>query len=232
MKEYFNNIYTESKEKFFNSLTKDLNNKVKRFIVTVNPESVMIAQKSKEMSSILLNKNYTLVADGISIIKKAKKYNLTFKDRITGIDIATFLLEELNRTKKSLYLFGSKQEVLDDLVAKIKKEYPNIVLLGYTNGYVKDKDKVFKTIIDLRPDVCLVALGIPMQELLINKYFSKVKKGIYIGVGGSFDVLSGQKKRAPKFFINHNLEWLYRIIKEPKRLKRFCKNNILFLFKR
>ena len=78
-----------------------------------------------------------------------------------------------------------------------------------------------KKIVKLNPDICLVALGIPYQEKLINKYIDIAKKGIYVGVGGSFDVLSGTKKRAPKIFIKLNLEWLYRLICEPKRLKRF-----------
>ena len=86
-------------------------------------------------------------------------------------------------------------------------------------------------IVKLNPDICLVALGIPKQELLISKYIENAKKGIYIGVGGSFDVLSGVKKRAPKIFIKLNLEWLYRIIKEPKRIKRFWNNNVKFLIK-
>ena len=75
-----------------------------------------------------------------------------------------------------------------------------------------------------------VALGAPQQELLIHKYFRSDRKGIYIGVGGSFDVLSGKKQRAPSFFIRHNLEWLYRITKEPKRIKRFWNSNVKFLF--
>ena len=84
----------------------------------------------------------------------------------------------------------------------------------------------------MQPDICLVALGIPEQELLINKYFNKFKKGIFIGVGGSFDVLSGHKKRAPKLMIKLHLEWLYRIIKEPKRFKRFWESNIKFMLKK
>ena len=116
------------------------------------------------------------------------------------------------------------------MVNKIKIEYPNINILGYSDGYVKDRDKVFKKIIKLKPDVCLVALGIPHQEKLIYKYLDKFEKGIFVGVGGSFDVLSGSKKRAPKVFIKLNLEWFYRIICEPKRLKRFWNNNVKFIF--
>ena len=79
-------------------------------------------------------------------------------------------------------------------------------------------------------DIVLVALGMPIQEKLIYKHLNEFDKGIFVGVGGSFDVLSGTKKRAPEFFIQHNLEWLYRITKEPSRLKRFYNNNIKFLF--
>ena len=87
-----------------------------------------------------------------------------------------------------------------------------------------------KKIIKLKPDICLVALGIPEQEKLILKYYDKAEKGIFMGVGGSFDVLSGCKKRAPRISIKLNLEWLYRIIKEPKRLKRFYQYNLKYLF--
>ena len=80
------------------------------------------------------------------------------------------------------------------------------------------------------PDIILVALGMPQQELLIYKHIKEFSKGIFIGVGGSFDVISGMKKRAPEFFVKLNLEWLYRIMSEPKRLKRFWDNNIKFLF--
>ena len=87
-----------------------------------------------------------------------------------------------------------------------------------------------RQITELDPDLVFVALGAPQQELLIHKYFRSDRKGIYIGVGGSFHVLSGKKQRAPSFFIRHNLEWLYRITKEPKRIKRFWNSNVKFLF--
>ena len=99
------------------------------------------------------------------------------------------------------------------------------------NGYEKDKDKVFLDIVSKKPDIVLVALGIPLQEKLIYKYLDKFEKGIFVGVGGSFDVISGHKKRAPKVFIKLNLEWLYRIMKEPSRLKRFYDSNVKFIFK-
>lgn len=192
----------------------------------------MKSYKNIEIKEMLLNDNNILVPDGISIIKKAKQYNINIKERITGVDISSKALEICNKNKKSIYLFGSKKEVLDKLIININQKYPNINIVGFSDGYVEDKDKIMQEIISLSPDLILIALGVPNQELLINKYIEKAKKGVFIGVGGTFDVLSGCKKRAPKLFIKLNLEWLYRIICEPTRLKRFIQNNIVFMFKK
>ena len=98
-------------------------------------------------------------------------------------------------------------------------------------GYIQDKDAAFDEIVNSNPDAVLVALGIPAQEILIYNHYDKFEKGIFIGVGGSFDVLSGVKKRAPQIFIKMNLEWLYRIACEPKRIKRFYQSNVKFIAK-
>ena len=135
-----------------------------------------------------------------------------------------------NKQKKSVYFLGAKKEVLDLLIEKVKKDYPDLVIAGYENGYVEDKEKAYEEIKKVKPDVVLVAIGIPYQELLIYKNLNDFDKGIFMGVGGSFDVLSGFKKRAPKIFIKLKLEWLYRITTEPKRLKRFFKSNVKYLF--
>lgn len=231
MKELFDKLYNKEESSFYNILSKNLKNNKKMFIVTANPETFMISEKDEEMKKLLLDKDTILVPDGIGIVKAARMINYDVKERITGIDIANKLLELGDKQKKTIYLFGSKQEVIDSMKNVIKEKYPNLVLVGATNGYEKDKDKVFEKIVKQKPDIVLVALGIPAQEKLIYKHLDKFDKGIFVGVGGSFDVISGHKKRAPKIFIKLNLEWLYRIIKEPKRLKRFYDSNVKFLFK-
>ncbi len=231
MEKYFNLLYQDTFTSYTKLLQKKLENKEKSFIVTVNPETIIAAEKDSEVNNLLLDKASNLVPDGIIIVKAAHKLKIPIKERITGIDISSFLLEEANRKSYSLYLFGAKEEVIEILAAKIKKEYPHINLVGYSNGYVSNKEEIMQDIIKKSPDICLVGLGIPEQEKLIYKYFKQAKKGIYVGVGGSLDVLSGTKKRAPKLFIKLNLEWLYRLIKEPTRLKRFWNNNIKFLLK-
>lgn len=232
MKDILGKIYNEEENIFYSILEDLLTTNKKKFIITVNPEIIMKSYKNIEIKEMLLNDNNILVPDGISIIKKAKQYNINIKERITGVDISSKALEICNKNKKSIYLFGSKKEVLDKLIININQKYPNINIVGFSDGYVEDKDKIMQEIISLSPDLILIALGVPNQELLINKYIEKAKKGVFIGVGGTFDVLSGCKKRAPKLFIKLNLEWLYRIICEPTRLKRFIQNNIVFMFKK
>lgn len=232
MKDILEKIYNEEENIFYSILEDLLITNKKKFIITVNPEIIMKSYKNIEIKEMLLNDNNILVPDGISIIKKAKQYNINIKERITGVDISSKALEICNKNTKSIYLFGSKKEVLDKLIININQKYPNINIVGFSDGYVEDKDKIMQEIISLSPDLILIALGVPNQELLINKYIEKAKKGVFIGVGGTFDVLSGCKKRAPKLFIKLNLEWLYRIICEPTRLKRFIQNNIVFMFKK
>lgn len=230
MRKYINRLYKKDFNSYCNMIKNDLKNNKKRFVVTVNPETLMMAKKDEEVRKLLTNKGVSLVPDGIVVVKTSKWLKMPVKERITGIELMQELLNIANINSYSIYLFGAKKEVLSALVKKIKREYPHITILGATDGYVKNKDAIMKKIIKLKPDICLVALGIPVQEKLILKYYDKAEKGIFMGVGGSFDVLSGCKKRAPQLFIKLNLEWLYRIIKEPKRIKRFYQYNLKYLF--
>lgn len=231
MIEYFKRLHSKSAESFYKQMKKKLKDEQKQFIVTANPETFMKAEQDEIMNEMLLDENTTIVPDGIGIVKAAKMINFDVKERIPGIDIATKLLEYGNELKKCIYLFGAKEEVITSLKEVLFNNYPNLKIVGAKNGYEKDRDKAFKDIIKKEPDIVLVALGIPEQEKLIYKHLDKFQKGIFVGVGGSFDVISGHKKRAPKIFRKLNLEWLYRILKEPKRIKRFYDSNIKFLFK-
>lgn len=231
MRDYFNNLYTGSCESFYRQLKDSMVNENKMFVVTANPETFMIAQKNFSFDEVLKKDSTIIVPDGIGILKAAKLLSVPVKEKITGVDIASFLLETANQDKKSVYLYGAKENVVQTLFDRIRLKFPDITVAGFQNGYEKNEDIVFEDILDKKPDVILVALGIPKQELLIDKYYERFGKGIFVGVGGSFDVLSGCKKRAPKIFIKLNMEWLYRILSEPKRIKRFIKSNVVFILK-
>lgn len=231
MRKYFEKIYQDGFEQFVNVLETKMDNEEKTFVITANPETLMIGADTPSFDEILKSDKTLIVPDGIGVVKGAHMLDIPVKERVTGVEIVQKLFELLNEKSRSLYLLGAKQEVLQKLVERIKVEYPNIALLGYQDGYIKNKDEVFEQMAELKPDVVLVALGIPAQEQLIYKHYDNFDKGIFVGVGGSFDVLSGTKKRAPQIFIKLNLEWLYRITKEPKRIKRFYVSNVKFISK-
>lgn len=230
MRTYYDKLYKGTKKEFLNILKERIAGGKQAFVITANPEILMLGRKLPEMNAALVDKETLIVPDGIGVIRGGAQLGYAFKERIPGVEICESLFDYADKKGCSIYLFGAEKSVLEALVAKIRKEYPGAVLAGYTDGYVKDKEKVFCRITEMQPDIVLAALGAPRQELLIHKYYRRAGKGIFIGVGGSFDVLSGRKKRAPAFFIRHNLEWLYRIASEPKRLKRFWDSNVKFLF--
>ena len=231
LRKYFDKLYCGGKEQFYADIKGTLLKEEKRFVVTANPETIMIAEKNEEFQKCLFKEYVTIVPDGVGIIKGAKMLGYPQRETITGIGLVEYLLTVCNENKKSIFLFGAKPEVVEKLNEVIKSNYPDIVVAGYENGYVENKQEVFEKIKKLSPDLILIALGIPNQELLIDENINDFQKGIFIGVGGSFDVLSGMKKRAPKIFIKLHLEWLYRIITEPKRIKRFIDSNVKYLFR-
>ncbi len=231
MKSFYENLYKQSKKSYFKYLEDILLNNEKKFIITANPETFSLGIKNNEIGDMLINKNNSVVADGIGISASANMLGYEIKERIPGVDVTEYLFKLCDKYKKSICILGSKEEVLNELKEVFKEKYKNAKILDFTNGYIDSKDEHFDKIKKLKPDVVIVALGIPNQELLINKHIKDFESGIFIGVGGSLDVLSGNKKRAPKFFIKLNIEWLYRIICEPSRIKRFYQNNIKFGFK-
>lgn len=229
---YIRKTYRGNKESFFKILEDNLVNENKMFIVTANPETFMKADSIPEFNEALIKSSTTIVPDGIGVVKAANYIGIKdIKERITGVDISYKLLEYANKYSKSIFLLGATEEVISLTIKNIKKDYPNVNILGYSNGFVEDKDKVFEDIVKLNPDIILVALGVPRQEILISKHFDKFNKGIFVGVGGTFDVISGTTKRAPKMVQTLNIEWLYRIFGDKERMKRFYDSNIKFIFK-
>ena len=123
--------------------------------------------------------------------------------------------------QKTFYLIGGKQTVIEKCVAKLKEDFPGINIVGYRNGYLKDegdKQSLIADIVSKKPDVVFVAMGSPKQELLMEE-IQKAHNAIFQGLGGSFDVYVGAVERAPKWWLDHNLEFAYRLIRQPKRIK-------------
>ncbi|WP_099974327.1 WecB/TagA/CpsF family glycosyltransferase [Lactobacillus terrae] len=213
---YFDNFTVES---FHQQLIDDIKNKNNRFIVTPNPEIVLNARDDKNFQNIINQNADYVIPDGIGIIKGANKLGTPLPERITGFDTTMFLIEEANKQGLKLYILGSTNEVITASANRIKSEFSNVKLVGYNDGYFKDEQKIVDEIKEKQPDIVLVALGSPKQEIFINNH-RDVSDAIWIGIGGSFDVFSGTKKRAPKLIQKLGLEWFYRFAIEPSRFIR------------
>lgn len=224
----FKKIFTGSADDFASLMLESMKEGKKEFVVTANPEILIKAESENDLQRLLLEKGVSIVPDGISVVKALQKNGYSAKERITGVDLCERLLEAAGEGGMSVYLLGAKEEIVRTLAENLKNAYPGITV-NYHNGYDGNKDDIMNEIKKAEPDLILVALGVPNQERLIYKHIADFTKGVFIGVGGSFDTLSGHKKRAPSFFIKTNTEWLYRIAKEPSRLKRFYENNVKFM---
>ncbi len=198
-------------------------------IYTPNTEIVMAAKDDEKLRD-LINEGDLVIPDGIGLIYASRIKKKPLKERVTGFDTSIKLLEIANKNGYSLYLLGGKEGVSKAAAENIIKDYPNIKIAGFHNGYFKgshmglENQEEEKEIIDeinrLNPDIIFVGLGFPKQELWIHANKNKIKARVIIGNGGVMDILSGNSKRAPEVYQKLGLEWFYRLMKEPSRIKR------------
>lgn len=227
---YLKKVYKGNKASLYDLINEKIDKEEKDFIVTANPETLMNGLEIDAFDVILLDENTTIIPDGIGLIKALEIAGYGKYGRIAGVEFAQLLLKMADIKGLKVFLYGASENVITHMKVMVKREYPNARLVGAVNGYDRDADEVMQEAAELEPDIVMVALGVPAQEELIARHYNSFKKGIFIGVGGSFDVLSGCKKRAPEIFLKFNLEWLYRITTEPVRLKRFFHSNVRFIW--
>lgn len=189
----------------------------KGILVAINAEKILHAT---DQTRSIINRNIGY-CDGAGAMRALHQRGYIDAIKIPGCELWLKIIG-LSYLQKSFYLVGGKQQVIDETVEKLKKEFVGIQIAGYRNGYIKTEEEKVALIADIaekKPDVVFVAMGSPKQELLMEEMMQK-HKAIYQGLGGSFDVYTGHVLRAPKWWVDHNLEWTYRLIKEPKRIKR------------
>ncbi|TYR76005.1 WecB/TagA/CpsF family glycosyltransferase [Rossellomorea vietnamensis] len=212
-------LHTDQKG-FIRLLDERIQKQDKTFVVTANPEIVMKANEEPELMEIIQKATY-VTADGIGVIKAAQLLNNPLPERVTGYDTMVELLSLSNQKNYSIYLLGAQEETLQKAQSNIKEKYPNLVIKGSHNGFFDwNTDTIASEIQSLQPDIIFVALGVPRQEEWISQNFAEFSHGVFIGVGGSFDVVAGTVPRAPEIWQKMNLEWFYRLVKQPSRWKR------------
>lgn len=213
------NVSTYNEEKILEKIFTDYKKNEQLFIVNINPEIIINNYKNNKFMDIL-NKQKYQIPDGSGIVWASKKKEGNIKSRITGIDLMQKICEEAQKHSGKIFLYGSKQEIAEKTATELKAKYPKLDIVGTCNGY-EDEKKVVEKIKKAQADIVFVGLGSPKQENFIINYKDKLTNvRIFMPVGGSFDVISKTKKRAPKWMIKCNIEWLYRLLKEPKRIFR------------
>ncbi len=189
------------------------------YCVTPNAEICWLCHENKELCSAVDQADLVL-ADGIGIVKAARKLGRPLPERVAGYDFGLNLLPLLAKAGKRLYLLGGRPGVAEKAAKKLKERVPNLVICGTGHGYF-DSDKVaLREMLRCQPDVVYVCLGAPRQELWMAGHVGEVGHAFMVGLGGSFDGWAGEVKRAPAFFQKLGLEWLYRLISHPSRIGR------------
>ena len=190
--------------------------------VTPNPEIVMLCRENAALAEAARNAAL-VIPDGIGVIFGAKILGTPLKGKLPGIDFASALMDELAKSSGSIYLFGAKPGVAEKAAQTLLAEHPGIRVVGTHDGYFTDDAPIIAEIQAANPDLLLVCLGAPKQELWMQANAEKLHVGMMIGLGGSLDVFAGEVRRAPKLWQMLGLEWLYRLLKEPKRIGRMMK---------
>jgi UDP-N-acetyl-D-mannosaminouronate:lipid I N-acetyl-D-mannosaminouronosyltransferase len=189
----------------------------KSLLVAVNAEKILHAT---EQSRSIINRNFGY-PDGIGAVWALKKKGFKNVVKIPGCELWLNIVERYYKTKK-FYLIGGKQEIINSTVFKLKKQFNEINICNFRDGYINtevEEKALIQDILKHKPNIIFVAMGSPKQELLMER-IQQNHKAVYQGLGGSFDVYTGKVKRAPNLWVKNNLEWAYRLINQPSRIIR------------
>lgn len=211
-------FYRNSYQELLEELQERMIREQKTFLVTANPAIVMQGEKDVTYKKMLLQADY-MTPDGIGVVQACKWLGIPVTERIAGFDLMISLLEVADENGWKIYLLGATPKVVSLAKANIAKKYQGATVVGYHHGYFEDDESIIEEIQTTEPDLIFVGMGCPKQERWIYEHLEGFRKGLFIGVGGSIDVLSGLDMRAPESWIKCNLEWLYRIIRKPSRVK-------------
>ncbi len=223
----FNNVSpSEAVDKIINML----NSKGKSMVFTPNPEMVMRARQDKEFMEIL-NSSTMNIPDGIGIVYASRFTKDPIKERVAGYDTLLSVFDSIKDTDKTVYFFGAAPGIAQRAKAAIEERFPGIKIVGCADGYFdSEKEKtIIADINEKKPSLLLVGIGFPKQEKWIYKNIKDLNIKTAVGVGGCFDGWCGNVPRAPKFFVDHGLEWFYRLIKQPYRIGRMMQLPLFML---
>lgn len=192
------------------------------YCVTPNAEIAYEALHDEAFRAVL-NEADLVLPDGAGVVLGAKILKTPLKQKVAGIEFAQNLLPVLEEKGSRLFLLGSKPGVAELAGEKMLEKYPRLCICGTMDGYFQDDSEAIGRINEAKADVVFVCLGAPKQERFMHQHRAELKVHLMLGLGGTLDGFAGTAKRAPKWMIKLQLEWLYRLIKQPKRFGRMLR---------
>lgn len=213
-------------------IRKALENNTQIHHTVVNAGKIVALQKDEQLRESV-NQADIINADGQAVVWASKMLRKPLKERVAGIDLFANLLALADKKGCQVYLLGAKPEILKTLVKKLGKQFSSDLIAGCHHGYFSPEEErlIVNNIAQSGANMLFVAMSSPKKEIFLNTHKKALQNINFImGVGGSFDVLAGKTKRAPKWMQNAGLEWFYRFLQEPKRMwKRYLIGNIKFI---
>lgn len=191
------------------------------YVVAINPEKTFALRENAELARFVEGADLAL-PDGIGVVWASRLLNGRKIERVPGADLAEAICARSGVEGLNLFFYGAKEEASAAAVEELRRRYPDIRVVGRRDGYVKaeEMEALTQEIVDANADVLIVALGSPRQERWIREYAERTRVGLCLGVGGTLDTFAGTVKRAPATWQKMNLEWLYRLLKQPSRFWR------------
>ena len=202
-------------------------------IGVVNAAKLVNMQKDSRLGEDV-NSSDLILADGASVVWAAKLLGRPLPERVAGIDLMFEGMQLADQHGLRVFCLGASQEVLDKVVAEFGRRYPNAVIAGACDGYFTEEDepKVADQIAAAQADLLFVAITSPKKENFMARWGDHIRVGVIHGVGGSFDIVAGKTKRAPEIWQRLGMEWLYRVLQEPRRLfARYFQTNVAFIWR-
>ena len=211
-------VFNETKENFLREIDK----RDKTIVISGNPEILYNGLENEKLNKLFNGKDSIIIPDGVGTVLAAKMVKNPVKEKIAGIEVMKAIIEKCEKEGKGIYLLGAEEEILKLCKENIKKTFPNIKIVGSHNRFfdLNNCDDIIEDIKKSNPWGLFIAMGCPRQENFIVNYIDELNCNFYMPVGGSFDVFAGKVNRAPKWMLSLGLEWLYRVLKEPWRIKR------------
>ena len=211
-------VFNQTKENFLREIDK----RDKTIVISGNTEILYNGLENEKLNKLFNGKDSIIIPDGVGTVLAAKMVKNPVKEKIAGIEVMKAIIEKCEKEGKGIYLLGAEEEILKLCKENIKKTFPNIKIVGSHNGFfdLNNCDDIIEDIKKSNPWGLFIAMGCPRQENFIVNYIDELNCNFYMPVGGSFDVFAGKVNRAPKWMLSLGLEWLYRVLKEPWRIKR------------